>query len=152
MRKLIALFALVALPVLAEGTYQITQESSLSTSTEVITVRLGSTATVTAVFDWISIDCSADVDFSIESGGTFSSGTAMAENKTESGWDTAIAVATRSTSISGGTTMTQHRCREDVTYILTTGALPAVLLSGSLTIRTESSTAEVIINAQWRER
>lgn len=146
MRRLLILF-LLCLPLLAEGTYTIERPVSLSGSAEVITLQ-NPAGGDTATFSYVSVYCSAAVEFTEEYDGTFSSGTTLTVNKRARD-DAGTVTATHTTTIASTNVLHRHKCTADSTYVFR----PQELREGEeLTIRTESATADIVVQAQWHEQ
>jgi len=156
MRRLLTLFIVSVIGLFGQagllGTYTVEREASLSASAEVLTLRLGSGTNVRAHLDGASVYASAATEFTVERDGTFASGSALTENELNPDFDSAAtAVATHTTSISSTTVIARHTVAAAGTIVID---LSDIQLNAeeAITIRTESVTATVIINLQWRER
>jgi len=154
MRKLslILLGLLICMPMLAQkGTYLVNRKAALSSSAEVVTLRLAAAATVVAQPLFVSIYSSADVEITIERDGTYVSGTALTANKSSTANLTATAAATYGTTITSTTVLQQHQVTSGSTLVVSLDMI-AVKAGESLTIRTESATAtKLLVNLCWRE-
>jgi len=153
-RFLIALLAVTLAGPTAwaqRGTYVVQREASLSSSAEVVTIRLPSGTAVTAGGFRVSVYSSDDVEITVERDGTYSSGTSLTVNKTHTGDAANTALATYGTSISGTTVLHKY---EVVGYTTLSVSLEDVSLTAgeALTIRTESATvSKLLVNIRWRE-
>ena len=146
MIRLLILILLCA-PLFAEGIYSVERKVSLSTSAEVITLQNPAGGKRTT-FEYASVYCSAAVEFTEEYDGTVSGGTTLTVNRrARDGAGTVT--ATHTTTIASTNVLQRHKCTAASTYVFK----PQALKGGEeLTIRTESATADIIIQVQWHER
>ena len=121
---------------------------SLSGSAEVITLRMVASTGQVATFTYFSVHCSADVEFTEEYDGTFSSGTTLTVNKRARD-DAGQLTATHTTTIASTNVLHRHKCTAGQTFVF---RLQELRESEELTIRTESATADVTFNAEYHER
>jgi hypothetical protein len=153
--KLIGILLVVCLPLLGRGVYAFQQKTSLSGTAEAITIQMPSTAGVTrsASFtgsgDGISVYCSAQCEITLERGSATATATDVTIVEINAG-DASAMRALRSSNIVTGTVFARQIVGAGQILVLDLSN-KGLIRNQSITLRTDSITATVIINAKWHE-
>jgi hypothetical protein len=153
-RNLVAVIALffVAVPMIGQNqrNYVAGRSVSLSSAAEALTVQLPATAKRTVGFTGASIYCSAECTFTLERDGTLATATGVMPIPLNLADEWGVANAFYSSNVGTGKTIARHVVPAGQTMVMDLAG--KTLIAGqNLTIRTNSVTATVVINVQWRE-
>lgn len=144
------ILSLLTLALYAQGTYVIERKSSLSASTEAITVQLPAGTNRTLKLQDASVYCSAQCEATLERDGSLATTTAITPAKLNSTDATAAAQAFRSSNAGSGTSIGRQVIGAGQVFILDLQEV-GLKAGESFTVRIDSITATVIINVKWRE-
>lgn len=147
------LLVLMAIPALAQGTYWVEVETSLSGAAEAVTVHRPSTnGSRNVSFADASVYCSAACTFTVERDGTAPTATTVATVKTNSTQVASSATAWKAPNNVGTANRTLAKNYVSAGNTLAIGLEDNELRPGdNLTIRTSSITGTAKITIRWRE-
>jgi hypothetical protein len=134
----------------APASFMATRSSSLSGSTEVITIQTASTATKMLHFRGVAISCSVACTATIERDGTAATATSFSIVPINQRYPASVATAYRSSDVGSGTVL--------AVYDISAGGLLPIDLTDkylypgeNLTVRISSITGTARITFQWEE-